>query len=813
MKPYNPKVIEPKWQKVWQDIGLYKTDTKKGAENYYLLTMFPYPSGDLHTGHWYAYTGPDIYARYLRMSGKNVLYPMGFDAFGLPAENAAIKNNVAPAKWTRSNIETMTEQLKTMGTMYDWQKSLNTSEPEYYKWTQWLFLHLYKKGLAYRKKASVNWCPKDKTVLANEQVITEKNICERCGTPVEQKELAQWFFKITDFSEKLLTGLEKLDWPERVKTMQANWIGKSQGAVIKFKVEGGKSKAIEVFTTRLDTIFGATFLVLAPEHPAVERITTAAQKTKVESYKNKVTRKTELERLEAKAKSGVFSGAYVINPATKKKIPIWVSDYVLYGYGTGAIMAVPAHDVRDYEFAKHFKLPIKKVISSDKIPYTGEGKLVGSGKYSNKASHSARPMMVADFVAAKIANKKVQYRLRDWLISRQRYWGAPIPIVYCDSCGIQPVPEKDLPVKLPTEVKFKPTGKSPLGEISSFVNTVCPKCKGSAKRETDTMDTFVDSSWYFLRYPNPKPKNAAFEKKAVEKWLPVKHYLGGVEHAILHLLYARFITKVLHQSKLVGFDEPFLKLSNQGTILGPDGQKMSKSRGNVVSPEEQVSAYGADAFRGYLMFTGPWEEGGPYNTQGIAGVRRFLERVWNLARQYKREHTRTLPPVDNQSIHEAELIEASAIAAQKVTFAIRSLSFNTALAQLMELTNKYYKVMELMPFGANPSKWRPAIYDLLKLLAPFAPHIAEEIWFELGESKSIHIQKWPSWDKALIKPKLVNIAVQVKGKTRAVVTVNVDATQAEVEKLALLNLNVKRRVHELSKKKIIFVKNKVINFV
>lgn len=813
MKPYDPKTIEPKWQKIWADTGLYKTSEDSGKENYYALTMFPYPSGDLHTGHWYAYSGPDIVARQQRMAGKNVLHPMGFDAFGLNAENAAIKRDIAPAKWTRDNIANMTRQLHELGAMYDWDRVVDTSKPDYYKWTQWLFLKFYEMGLAYREKGWQNWCPKDKTVLANEQVVGENNVCERCGTPVVKKELEQWFFKITDYAERLLKDLEKLDWPKRVKLMQQNWIGKSVGAEVHFLVKGLKDE-INIFTTRPDTLFGATYLVLAPEHSLVNKITTTEYKQSVASYIDQSSRKTELDRMEAsKTKTGVFTGAYAINPVNNEKIPIWVADYVLMGYGTGAIMAVPAHDVRDYEFAKAFSLPIQKVIESEELPYIGEGKVVASDKYSGMDSAKMRQKITIDLQKQKNGRKKVNYRLRDWLISRQRYWGAPIPIVYCNDCGIVPVPEKDLPVRLPEDVDFKPTGQSPLVDIEEFVNTNCPKCNKPAKRETDTMDTFVDSSWYYLRYPNPSDEKAPFDPVEVKKWLPVKHYLGGIEHAILHLLYSRFVTKVLHDAKLVNFEEPFLKLSNQGIILGPDGQKMSKSRGNVVNPDEQVAAYGADAFRTYLMFTGPWQDGGPFDTKGIAGLRRFFERVWVLVREFLREGTNKVQATGNRAEFETSLTVATQKAAKKVTGDISDTAFNTAIAALMELTNTMYKIKIELPYGVSAEVWQQNIENLLKLLAPFAPHITEELWAELGHDTSVHLQPWPDWDDELIQDELQTIVVQVNGKVRTNLVAAMGTKEADLIAQAKQDAKVASFLNDKELVKTITVPNRLINFV
>ena len=648
MRKYNHSRIEKKWQRIWEESGIYNAkDSVKGKKNFYHLVMFPYPSGNLHIGHWYNFAPGDVYARFKRMRGFNVMSPMGFDAFGLPAENAAIKRGIHPKKWTYQNIRAMTEQLKSIGASYDWSRRVISSDPDYYKWTQWLFLQFYKNGLAYRKKASANWCVSCKTILANEQVMNGK--CERCGNDVLQKEVEQWLLKITKYAEKLLKATDKLDWPEKTKTMQKNWIGKSEGALIKFEISRhlmssrtSNVQAIEVFTTRPDTIFGATYLVLAPEHEIISNLKPQISNLEeVEDYIKKAKKKTELERIsEVKEKTGVeLKGIKAINPASGKEIPVWISDYVLATYGTGAIMAVPAHDQRDFEFAQKFNLAIKMVICPNypkptcpilDEAYEGEGYLVDSGGFNGMTSEKAKKEII-DWLAKKgLAKNKTAYRLRDWIISRQRYWGAPIPIIYCQKCGEVPVPEKDLPVKLPEIVDFKPKGKSPLASSEKFVNTRCPQCRGKAKRETDTMDTFICSSWYYLRYADPKnSKNFASPEK-LEKWLPVDVYIGGAEHTVLHLLYSRFFTKVLKDLGCFKFDEPFLKMRHQGIILGEDGQKMSKSRGNVVDPDDLVKNFGSDSVRMYLCFMGPYEQGGPWNPKGINGVFRFLNRVYKL---------------------------------------------------------------------------------------------------------------------------------------------------------------------------------------
>ncbi len=811
MKRYNPKEIEPKWRKVWKESDLYKTPEKPGEDKFYCLAMFPYPSGNIHVGHWYNFAPADTVARYNRMLGKKLLHPIGFDAFGLPAENAAIKNDTQPAQWTWSNIDTMTEQLESIGAMYDYDKLVNTAKPDYYRWTQWIFLKLYENGLAYRKKATVNWCPSCQTVLANEQVVGDDNHCERCDTPVEQKELRQWYFKITDYAERLLNDAEELDWPERVMTMQRNWIGKSVGAEINFKVDGHKDE-LQVFTTRPDTLYGATYMVLAPEHPLVEVITTEDQKADIEKYQSDVSGKTELERKQdEKDKTGVFTGAYAINPVNDEKIPIWIADYVLMSYGTGAIMAVPSNDERDWEFAKKFDLPIIEIIKDhdkQEVREFGiEGEMINSGKYDGQRSEDMREEVIADLREQSLAKEQINYRLRDWLISRQRYWGAPIPIVYCDKCGEVPVSEKDLPVLLPEDVEFEHTGKSPLLEIDDFVNTTCPKCGASAKRETDTMDTFVDSSWYYLRYPNTKYLDGPFDPEAIEQWSQVDHYIGGIEHAILHLLYSRFITKALHDHAGLSFEEPFKKLTNQGMILGPDGLKMSKSRGNVVSPDEQVGSYGTDSLRLYLMFMGPYEQGGPYNMTGITGTRRFIDRVWTLVAEFLESSD------ENASdLSDIELSTSTHKTIKKVTQDLQRLSFNTAISAMMAQVNTLNQIKA--EFGYSHSEqWREALETLILLLAPFAPHVSEELWEMLGNDTSVHVQAWPAWDDKYVKDELITVVVQVNGKVRASLELPADIGEEEMTEEAKKEEKIAGYLKDGEVVKIITVPGKLVNFV
>jgi leucyl-tRNA synthetase len=749
----------------------------------------------MHIGHWYNYSGADFRARLKRMQGYNVLSPIGFDAFGLPAEDAAIKRGIAPAKWTFSNIENMKKQLRSVGAMFDLSREVVTADPDYYKWTQWFFLFMYKNGLAYKKKVTANWCPSCATVLANEQVVAGK--CERCDTEVIQKELEQWLFKITDYAEELLNGLDEIDWPEKTKTMQRNWIGKSEGAEVKFEAKDttGKKHDLWVFTTRPDTLFGATFMVLAPEHPLVKKITTKEHEAEVQKYLTATLKKTELQRQEdEKSKTGVFTGAYAINPANGEEIPIWISDYVLMTYGHGAIMAVPAHDQRDYDFAKKFRLDIKPVIEGggvEKEPFLEDGKHINSA-YLDGLNTAEAIKKVVEVLKDK-AKKSTTYRLRDWLISRQRYWGAPIPMLYCEKCGEVPVPEKDLPVVLPEEVEFKPTGESPLKSDSSFVNTTCPKCGGKAKRETDTMDTFVCSSWYYFRYTDPKNDKEFASKKELETWLPVNMYVGGAEHSVLHLLYSRFFTKALRDHGYVSFNEPFMTLRHQGMILGPNGLKMSKSKGNVVSPDEWVEKVGSDTVRMYLGFMGPYDQGGPWNPSSVMGVKRFLEKAWSLY-QGKIEDTEA-------DLEEVRLVNQTL---KKVGEDIENFRFNTAISALMVLVNQMAK---------NKVQHRRSLELLALMLAPFAPFVTEEIWQNLGFKESIHLEPWPTYDEKYLESDLATIVVQVNGKVRANLEMSKDSTQEEAEKEARENPNVKKYLDGVEVKKVIFVPNKLLNFV
>jgi leucyl-tRNA synthetase len=801
MNKFDFQTIEKKWRKRWEDEGIYHTDlSDKSREKFYNLMMFPYPSGDkLHIGHVYNYSGADTFGRFKLMQNKNVFEPIGYDAFGLPAENYAIKNNVHPAMSTKENIDYMHEQLKNLGCMYDWTREINTSDPNYYKWTQWLFLILYKAGLAKRKKAPVNWCPSCKTVLANEQVIN--GACERCESQVVQKNIKQWFFEITKYAEKLLEGLDKIDWPKRTILMQKNWIGKSEGVEIDFKIDGVNEK-IKVFTTRPDTLWGATYMVLAPEHPLVSKIVNDNQRSEVKKYIEDSRHKTELERLAIeKEKTGVFTGSYAINPANNKKIPIWIADYVMLSYGTGAIMAVPAHDERDFAFAKKNDLPIVEVISPDgkkhpdlKKAYINQGVMINSDEFSGKYSQDANKEIIKWLEKKDIGQAKIQYKLRDWLISRQRYWGAPIPIIFCDKCGEVPVPEKDLPVKLPKLDDFKPAddGQSPLAKVSDFVNVKCPKCGEDAKRSTETMDTFVCSTWYYLRYLSPDLDTAAFDKNLAKKWLPVNQYCGGAEHAVMHLLYARFIAKVLNDRNLIDFDEPFIKLNHQGIILAEDGSKMSKSKGNVVIPDEYFKKFGVDTFRLYVLFLAPFEQGSNWNDKGILGAKRFLDKLWNYQNQI----------IDSEPKKESLKIAHRTI--KKVSEDYQNFHFNTAIAMMMEYLNFLLKT------GEKSKK----LYEILiKILSPICPYICEEIWETLYNKKSIFLSGWPKFDPSLAKADKVIIAVQINGKLRDTILIESNTSEKEVTQKTLALPKVKKYLGGKNPQKTIYVPGQIINFV
>ena len=789
--------IEEKWEKKWEEDKLYKFDNKSDKKKLYCLEMFSYPSGaKLHLGHWYNYSVADTWARFKKMDGYNLFHPMGFDAFGLPAENYAIKTGIHPAISTDKNIETMEKQLRRIGGSWDWDYEIKTCKEDYYKWTQWMFLKLYEKGLAYKKEAPVNFCPSCNTVLANEQVIAGN--CERCGSTVIRKNMSQWFFKITDYAEELLNDLDKLDWPDRTKNLQRNWIGKSVGAYVDFKVDGTNEK-FTVFTTRSDTLFGATYCVLAPELPLVDKITTKEQKEAVDKYKEEASKQSDIERTSTtKEKTGVFTGAYAINPVNGKKIPIWISDYVLSTYGTGAIMAVPAHDERDYEFAKKFNLEIIPVLEGgdlSKEAFVGDGLHINSDFLNGLNKEEALNKMNAYLEEQGYGKKTTTYKLRDWLVSRQRYWGAPIPIIYCEDCGIVPVPEKDLPVKLPMDVEFTPDGESPLKKCNEFMNCTCPKCGKKAVREADTLDTFVCSSWYYLRYPDAHNDKEPFNKELINKILPVDKYIGGVEHACMHLLYARFFTKALRDMGYLNFDEPFLSLVHQGTILGPDGEKMSKSKGNTVAPDPLVEEYGADVLRGYLMFGFNYIDGGPWTDDGIVAINKFYRKVERLTNAIKESDERILD-IDKVLHNSLKVIRED----------LDKFQFNTSMAKIMEYTNILVKYEK----SGIP---RYYIEQLLLMLAPFAPHITEELWASIGNKYSIHNENYPMYDEKYLVETEKEIAVQVNGKVRATITINIDDSEEVVKEKALKEDNVKRFTEDKEIVKIIVIKGKIVNIV
>ncbi len=808
--------IENKWQRYWEEKKVFKTDLDKTHNKLYCLVMFIYPSGaKLHCGHWYNYAPTDSWARYKKLKGFNVFEPMGYDAFGLPAENYAIKTGIHPYDSTMQNIKDIRQQLKKMGGMYDWDSELMTCSPEYYKWNQWIFLQLYKKGLAYRKNAPVNWCPNDQTVLANEQVQPD-GTCERCGAVVIQKNLTQWFFKITEYAEELLSGLDKINWPEKTKLMQRNWIGKSIGAEINFDVDGSDEK-ITVFTTRPDTVFGVTYLVLAPEHPLVDKLTTYVFKKDVEDYRDSIKSLTEIERTSTlKEKTGVPIGSFAINPVNGKRVPIWIADYALLTYGTGCVMAVPGQDERDWEFASKYNLPVIRTVQppegfEDKA-YTGDGIAINSGFLNGLNVEEAKEKIIEWLEKNNYGKRKINYRLRDWLISRQRYWGTPIPIIYCPVCGEVPVDEKDLPVELPYNVKFKSEGTSPLLSNEEFMNVKCPKCGGAAKREADTMDTFVDSSWYYLRYLDPKISGQIFNKDLAEKWTPVDMYVGGAEHATMHLLYARFIHKFLRDIGLVNSDEPFANLIHQGTITN-NGAKMSKSKGNVVNPDEFTSQFGSDVFRLYLMFMGPYELGGDWSDKGIAGTDRFVQRSYDLFEKFKGILSKCLPNENYKitSLNEEEKLIYKKInqTLKKYDQEINNFRFNTAIAALMELLNELKNLDKCSDEIKAYTLKRFAV-----LLGPVAPHLAEECWNLIGNKKSL--MEEPVWfdadPKALIKDS-VNIAVQVNGKLRTTLVIPADSEETAVKQSVLADEKVSRYLKDRTVVKEIFVKNKIYNIV
>lgn len=808
---YNPGEIEPKWQKKWEEDGIYHSDIDESKPKFYALTMLPYPSGDLHIGHWYAISPSDARARFKRMNGYNVLFPMGFDAFGLPAENAAIRRNIHPREWTYANIARMREQFRTMGAMFDWRREIISSDEKYYRWTQWFFLKLYKNSLAYRKMSPVDWCPTCNTTLAREQVWGDDRHCERCGTPVIKKDLEQWFFRTTSYADELLdyTGV---DWPERVRTLQTNWIGRSEGALVTFKTQSGDK--LEVFTTRPDTMWGVTFMVLAPEHPLVEKLTTPEQKAEVDQYILDATRQTDIQREATdKEKTGIFTGGYAINPVNGERIPVWIADYVLMTYGTGAIMAVPAHDQRDFEFARKFDLPVRIVIQPQGIEFLksedmtaavpASGTMVNSGPLTGTPGEMSCKKAIEYIKQIGAGKSATNYRLRDWLISRQRYWGSPIPMVYCKQCGAVSVPEDQLPVTLPDDVEWKPTGESPLKLHPTWRFTTCPKCGAPAERETDTMDTFMCSSWYHLRYLSPDYEDGPFDPKEYDYWMPVDTYTGGIEHANMHLIYTRFFHKALRDMGITEGSEPMLQLRNQGMVLGEDSEKMSKSRGNVVAPDNLVQFYGADATRAFLMFFARWDMGGPWNSGGIDGVMRWLRRVWSIGL----DHVAAGPAAEadvkvlRRKLHQT---------LRSVTRDFEQFEFNTIISSLMELSNEMARLKDRV-YGSTA--WNEVVEIYTQMLAPVAPHMAEEMWNLLGKSYSVHTSSWPKVDEDAAAVEEITLVIQVNGKVRNRLTVPVDITEEDAKETALTSDAVKKLLEDREPRQVIYVKGRLVNIV
>ena len=812
---YDPKEIDRKWQDRWDKDGLHRVDNDDPRPKWYEMTMYPYPSGDLHIGHWYAMAPADCHARFRRMQGYNVLHPIGFDAFGLPAENAAISRGVHPHSWTMNNIENMRKQLRSIGAMYDWDREIVCCLPEYYRWNQWLFLKFFQQGLAYRAKAPVVWCPSCQTVLANEQVINGS--CERCGTAITRRDLEQWFFRITQYADRLLDFSGLVDWPNKILTMQTNWIGRSEGVEISFDIsdKGLEQKDISTFTTRIDTIFGVTFIVLAPEHSLVADLTTEEHREAVEAYVDQARRTSEIDRLSTESeKTGVFTGSYAVNRLNGEKVPVFIGDYVLMTYGTGAVMGVPAHDSRDFVFAQKYRLPVRIVVapiswdgSELTEAYLDGGFMTNSGAYDGMTDEEGIEAIAADIERKGWGSRTVSYRMRDWLVSRQRYWGTPIPVVYCDKCGIVPVPEDELPVLLPTDAEYIPTGEgSPLASNAGFLHTTCYRCGGPARRETDTMDTFFDSSWYMLRYISPGYSEGPFAP-AVKGWLPVDQYTGGAEHAVMHLLYSRFFIKGLHDMGVVDFEEPFLRLFNQGVILGEDHEKMSKSRGNVVNPDEVVEGLGADAVRCFMMFIGPWDQGGPWSEVGINGVARWLNRVWDIV-------VREPADLDGGKVVSQAARDTTRLLHQTIRRCHNDLDrfkFNTAISGLMELANHLNRVWA--EASIDSATWRECIKNFLLMLAPIAPHVTEELWERTGHAYSIHQQAFPSWDDDLAAEETITLVVQVNGKVRDKLEVPAGIEEAAAQELALASPRVKSYTDGKSVSKTIYVPGRLVNLV
>jgi leucyl-tRNA synthetase len=803
---YNPAEIESKWREYWDSNRLHEARDEDPRPKHYCLDMFPYPSGSgLHVGHWRSYVLPDCWSRYKWLQGYNVLHPMGWDAFGSPAENDAIKKGIHPAAGTRANIENFKRQLKEIGAMYDWSREVNTTDPAYYRWTQWIFLQMFKRGLAYKAFMPINWCPSCKTGISNEDVVNGR--CERCGTEVTKREMNQWMLRITRYAERLLTGLNGLDWPEKVKTMQTHWIGKSEGAEVTFQAQAadGTAHPLKIFTTRPDTLFGATYMVLAPEHPLVPALAGPGQRSQVEAYIARVKNESDVERTSKTEKTGVFIGAYAVNPVNEERIPIWISDYVLMGYGTGAIMAVPAHDERDYEFATTFGLEIREVISSSQgianEAFTGDGAMVNSGAFSGMPSAEGRRAVVGALEQKGLGRATVNYKLRDWVFSRQRYWGEPIPIIDCGRCGLVPVGENDLPVRLPEVEKYQPTGtgESPLAAIADWVNVTCPSCAGPARRETDTMPQWAGSSWYFLRYASPQAPEALITEQG-KKWLPVDLYVGGVEHAILHLLYARFFTMFLFDIGVVGFEEPFKRLFNQGmiTYVGKSGkaEKMSKSKGNVVNPDDLVRDYGCDALRMYELFVGPPELDAEWSDKGIEGVYRFLKRAWHWVVIHNGSWS--AEPARETLVQRHLLVKT-------VTERLEAFRMNTIVSAFMEFINAMTAIRQ------PPDK--ETVEAFLVLIAPFAPHFAEELWQQTGHQPTIFRRTWPAWDERYTKADVVEIAVQINGKTRGTVSVSADADEESVVDAAVKDANIARFLDGKQIRKRVFVKGRILNLI